>query len=147
MTAEKVVHLYYESFNTLDVETMSGCVTAGAGKSDIKEITGLFVISRVRTGYEGNSGFLSAADWLKKGSPPLKKGINIYGITGLKISRLSDDTFTADYSKWSTELPPNTAGTVVTGKPVQTHIIDTLHTVKKRGAWVIDSIKRREIND
>ncbi len=147
MTAEKVIHLYYESINTLDVETMSGCVTAGAGKADIKEITGIFVISRVRTGYEGKSGFIFAGDWLKKGSPPFKQGMNIYGITGLTISRLSANTFTADYTKWSTEIPPDSTGDVVTGKPVKAHFIDTLHTVKKRGAWVIDSIKRRQLND
>ncbi len=147
MTAEKVVHLYYESFNTLDVETLSACVTAGAGKSDIKEITGIFVISRVRSGYEGKSGFISAGNWLKKGSPPLKQGMNIYGITSLRIKELSKNNFSANYIKWSTGIPPDTTGTAVIGKPVQFHIIDTLHTVKKRGAWVIDSIKRREISD
>ncbi len=145
--AIQVVRLYYESINKLDTETMSTCVKGGAGKDDIKEATGIFVISRVRTGYEGKSGFILARDWLQKGSPPLKPGETIYGITGLSVIRLSDSTFQADYTKWTTEIPSNSAGKVVSGKPVRTHITDLLHLVRKRGTWFIDSIRRSKTSD
>ncbi len=147
MPAKQVVRLYYTSINKLDIETLSDCVTGRAGKQDIKEVTGIFVISRVRTGYEGKSGFLQAAVWLKKGKPVLKPGVSIYGITGLKISRLSENTYRADYVKWTTEVPQDTTDTMVTGKPEKACITDTLHLVKKRGAWIIDKIQRSIRND
>ncbi len=146
LSPAKVVELYYSSINSLDSETMSDCTSSKTGKSDIKEVTGMYVIAKVRTGYEGKSGLISAEKWIASGKKPLPPGMSVYGITDLEIKRISEDTFTARYTKWYTEYPQNTEETG-SGIPEGVGVTDRLHLVKNKNVWVIDLIERSTAND
>ncbi len=147
LSAEKVVALYYSSYNNLDIEVMGDCTEKGAGKEDIREITGIFVISKVRSGYEGKSGLIRADVWLKSKQKELNGGENLYGLTDIKIRKITEDTFRAEYDKWSTEYPSDTTETEAVGTQIKTHTIDILHLKKNKKAWVIDNIIRSTDND
>jgi len=144
---EKVVKLYYESINSLDVETLDDCVTGNAGKEDIKEVTGIFVVSKVRKGYEGGSGMVNASDWIKKGKPALKDSESLYGLTNIGIKRTGEDTFIAQYTRWRTDFPEKTDASSIRGKSVGIHMVDDIHLIKKQDTWYIDAIRRSTHND
>ncbi len=144
---EKVVQLYYESINSLDLETLDDCVTGNAGKEDRREVTGIFVVSKVRKGYEGSSGLVNASDWIKKGKPALKDGDSLYGLTDIVIKRTGEDTFIAQYNRWRTDFPEKTEASSIKGKSVRTHMVDDIHLIKKKDTWYIDAIKRSTHND
>lgn len=110
MAPEQVVHLYYTSMNTFNSQAMQDCVIDGAGKAAINEATNLYVISRVRTGYEGSSGYVQAQKWLNEGKPKLPPGSSVYGVADLKITQDTPSSFTVSYQKWQpvqVNNPPN----------------------------------------
>ncbi|HUZ17357.1 MAG TPA: hypothetical protein VMV68_03145 [Spirochaetia bacterium] len=101
MTPQQVVGLFYTSMTKFDSQTMQSCVIDGAGKAQISEATNLFVVTRVRTGYEGGSGFVSAQQWIDQGKPKLKSGESVYGVAKLEMTKISNGAYTVSYEKWA----------------------------------------------
>ena len=66
----------------------------------ISEATNLFVITRVRKGYEGSSGYLSAQQWIDQGKPKLKPGESVYGVANVHITKVGEGVYTVSYQKW-----------------------------------------------
>jgi len=147
LSPEEVVRLYYDSYNRMDVESMQDCVTRSAGKKDINEISGIFVISKVRKGYEGDSGIINADKWIAEGKKELTGGENIFGLTDIRIKKISGDSFTAEYTKWITRYEGDRDSGNMKAVPAGIHVTDILHLSKRRRAWIIDSIKRSESSD
>lgn len=110
MPPEKVVNLFYTSITSLNSQAMQDCVIDGAGKAQINEATNLFVISRVRMGYEGTTGFVPAQTWLNQGKPKLRPGTSVYGVANLKITKDGTGVYTVSYEKWEPAQPPSSAG-------------------------------------
>ena len=141
MTQKEVVELYYQSFKDLDTEIIEDCITSKAGKGDINEVSTIYVTSKVRTSYEGNSGLIDPEQWISDGMKPQLPGFQVWGISDLKIIRKSNDTFVATYRKWqpamSDDIEDNTAKL-----PVGTKIEDTLHLSIIDEAWKIDQLNR-----
>ena len=147
LPSKEVVRLYYDSINNLDTEALDDCTSSKTGKQDIKEVTGIFVISKVRTGYEGKSGLIPAEKWIASGKKPLPPEVSVYGITDLQIKQISENTFTAKYIKWYTEYPQNTEEKNASGIPGGIKVTDRLHLTKIKNAWIIDKIERSTAND
>jgi len=141
MNQEQVIHLYYDSFRTLDTEAMEDAVTSRAGKSDINEISTVYVTSKVRTSYEGTTGLLNPEEWMASGSEPLSPGTQVWGISDLKIKSLGNDTFEVNYIKWTPAIIDDPDSTVPL-MPVNQNIRDIVHLSLLKDVWVIDQIKR-----
>jgi len=105
-----VVETYYRSMNGLDHTVMEDCVVDGAGKQTIREITNIYVLSRVSMGYEGRSHIIPADKWDAEGRPELVPPETVYGVTDLEISQQSaepEPVFLASYTKWFPNPPEN----------------------------------------
>lgn len=110
LSPERVVRLFYRSRNTLDIPLLESTLAPRFNPPE-KEITSnLFVISRVRRGYERKSGFIEASRWIQEGRPALPRDVAVYGITDLKIRRSPRFTaerpaFLVSYRRWETRRP------------------------------------------
>jgi hypothetical protein len=145
---QKVVRTFYESMNRLDQLTMGACVVDGAGKGDINEVTNLYVISRVSTGYEGRSNIVAADAWDKAGRPPIPFPQTLYGVTGLVIAPEKPEptpVFLVTYDKW-TPVPASDTATPnqqQSSPRYEGHAVqDRVFMKKDRGDWVIYRIDR-----
>jgi hypothetical protein len=145
---QKVVQAFYQSMNTLDQITMGACVVDGAGKAQINEVTNLYVISRVSTGYEGRSNIVAADEWDKAGRPPLPFPQTLFGVTGLVITQEKPEptpVFLVTYDKW-TPVPASDTATPnqqPSGPRYEGHAVqDRVFLKKDRGDWVIYRMDR-----
>ena len=141
MDATEVVNFYYQSYSDMNTENMEDCLKKGVGKKDINETTQLYVISKVRTGYEGKSGLVSAQDWSDGMITELKEGEQIAGIANLKVTYLGDSTFQANYIRWFSEpLSENDSTGIL--KPKKVIYTDTLTLDKIKDVWTIVKLER-----
>ncbi len=146
MTPMEVVDAYYGSIQTMDQEMMTDCIHKDAGKNDIKEVMNFFVTSRVRQGYEGNDGLLSAEEWTAEGRPMPEPGITVFGLTGLIINPVLDDQFLVTYEKWYPGTPDEEEedfGEIKAYYPRGFRIRDNVTLEQqKKGNWLITRIDR-----
>jgi len=141
MDATEVVNFYYQSYSDMNTEDMEDCLKKGVGKKDINETTQLYVISKVRTGYEGKSGLVSAQDWSDGTITELKEGDQIAGIANLKVTYLGNSTFQANYIRWFTESGSENDSTEIS-KPKKVIYTDTLTLEKIKDVWTIVKLER-----
>jgi hypothetical protein len=143
---QKVVETFYASMNRLDHVTMAACVIDGAGKAEINEVTNLYVIARVSTGYEGRSNIVAADEWDKAGRPPIPSSQTLYGVTNLAITpdtRARLPIFLVSYDKW-TPVPSDdsTSGEPAVPRYQGQSVQDRVFLKQDRGDWVIYRIDR-----
>ena len=147
-TPIEVVKTFYNSMNTLDSQKIGDCVIDRAGKEEVNEVTNLYVISRVSIGYGGKSNIMSAVVWNKKGRPPLKPPLSVYGVLDLDIKALNPEpepVFLAEYHKWMPVSEDENTGNT---KPMLKKayqgfaVTDKLYLKKDRSDWVIYRIER-----
>ena len=141
MSAEEVVGTYYSGIIDMNIEIMEDCLENGVGKADINEVTQLFVISRVRTGYEGNSGLISAQDWNDGVITTINPGEQVYGIADLEITQSDNFIFYADYVRWYPNIPEDTDSNE-TLLPTKILVKDTLTLEKIKDVWIIVNLER-----
>ncbi|MDC7240169.1 MAG: hypothetical protein PQJ50_07405 [Spirochaetales bacterium] len=144
MSDLEVVEAYYSSFNTMDQDLMDDCIDKNLGKGDKREVTGFFVTTRVRMGYEGNSGMVSAPEWVEAGMPELEFGQNVFGVTDLEILELGSGRFRATYNKWvpgSSDEVDLESTEVIPPEGVEITDLLTLEEQKK-GNWLITGLDR-----
>lgn len=151
----QVVEAFYLSMNSLDHMLMQDCVIDKAGKAEIKEVTHLYVLSRVSKGYEGRSNILPADEWQRQGSPELTPPQSVFGVTDLHLLQETEGAlpvFTAIYKKW---LPapqeeeqirepavPAAPAPRATFAPLCFEVKERLFLKNHRGDWVIFNIER-----
>jgi len=130
----QVVETFYRSVNELDHERMEDCVIGRAGQGLRDQVVNVYVIGRVRLGYEGRERVISAAEWDRAGRPPVVPPDTLFGITDLEI-RLEggepNPVFRADYLLWAPS--PDTG---IASQPVSERLVLRRH----RGDWVIERI-------
>ena len=156
----RVVEAFYLSMNSLDHMLMQDCVIDKAGKAEIKEVTQLYVLSRVSQGYEGRSNILPADEWQRQGSPELTPPQTVFGVTDLHLLQEAEGAlpvFTATYKKWlpapqeeeqirETAAAPATAPAPrATFAPLSFEVKERLFLKNHRGDWVIFNIERLDI--
>ena len=134
MSPREVVEAYYSCFESMDQELMSDCIDGKAGKQDLNEVMNFFVTSRVREGYEGKSGHLSAREWTEQGRPMPAANTSVYGLTDLIIQEEGGDLFRANYEKWFPGSPDDDADmTKITAVyPVGMKVRDRLRLEKQK---------------
>ena len=142
MSAEEVVKTYYNAIMDMDVEIMEDCVKKGVAKNDINEVTQLFVISRVRSGYEGTSGLVSAQDWNNGVITKLEQGEQIYGIANLVVTPSGNLTYNADYIRWYPNIPEDTDSNEIL-PPIKINVTDILTLEKVEDVWIIVNLERK----
>ncbi len=143
-TPYEVVEAYYNSFETLDQDMMEDCIDRKIGKPDIQEVMNFYVTSRVRQGYEGNTGMISAREWTASGRPLPEPGITVFGIVHLKIVPLMENRFQASYEKWYPGVPAeDSSGSLKGVYPRGYRVRDMLELrQQKKGNWVIQTMNR-----
>ena len=141
MSAVEVVGAYYSAIIDMDVEIIEDCVDKGVGKSDIQEVTQLYVISKVRTGYEGKSGLISAQDWSDGMITKLDPGEQVYGIANLEITQSDNSLFYADYVRWFPNIPDGADSREIL-PPTKAYVRDILTLEKVKDVWIIINLER-----
>jgi hypothetical protein len=92
MEPEEVVSLFYEARNSLDHESLSAALKGSTGSAIVTEITNLYVISRVRMGYERQDVLIPAPQWFEQGSPDIPEDKMVYGVAGLSLQERGSRT-------------------------------------------------------
>jgi len=157
---EQVVEAFYLAMNSLDHMLMQDCVIDKAGKAEIREVTQLYVLSRVSQGYEGRSNILPADEWQSQGRPELTPPQSIFGVTDLHLLQETEGAlpvFTATYKKWlpapqeeeqirePAAAPAAAPAPGAAFTPLSFEIRERLFLKNHRGDWLIFNIERLDI--
>lgn len=148
-SAPEVIQTFYTSVAELDHMTMEDCVVDDAGRPLIREVTNLFVLTRMRMSVEMQTGFVDAQSWRDAGLPELENQMSPYGIANLQIDFIRGDEeeqiFDVEYEKWS----PDYDAQVIDENAVMVGIVgnrieERLYLRRDRGDWVIYRIERTD---
>ncbi len=144
---KQVVEAYYLSMNKLDHLTMSDCVINNAGKTDINEVMILYIMQKQSLAYENRSNVIFADEWDKKGRPPIKPPLFVFGVLNLVIKEESSNSeevmFVATYEKWSNYIDEQETDE----KRVKyrgSNIKDRMFLKKYKKYWIIYKLDRIE---
>jgi hypothetical protein len=148
LDAPEVVEAFYFSMNRLDHETMADATVNNAGDADIREVTTMYVVSRMRTAVEMTGGIIDARDWYEQGKPEVPEGKQVYGVADLRLEGIrpaeeGEAAFRVSYEKWyptgmSRDDPSGN------GMLVGFERVDRVYVRENRGDWVIYRIDRIE---
>lgn len=151
----EVVKTFYQSVNEFDHMTMEDATVDGAGGDLVREVTNLYVMSRMRMSVELQSGFINAEKWRREGMPEIAADQTVYGIANLTVqpgnaSGENQRVFLAEYEKWQPEV--NRSGEIPDPTERQSRVIgftrvDRLHLRRDRDSWVIYRLERLEENE
>lgn len=139
---EQVVEYFYQARNNLDHETLDACLEGSTGSYLVDEVTTLFVITRVRLGYEGSDVLIPAERWLSTGAKEPKEGAMIYGVAAVAITPISRDEETAQFqSSYLQVVPSSGEEQGVVSEPYEiSKITEELSLEKKSRRWEINKI-------
>ncbi|NBF40555.1 MAG: hypothetical protein GVY14_09070 [Spirochaetes bacterium] len=146
-TPAQVVEAFYYGMNELDHEIMADATVEGAGDTETREVTTMFVVSRMRTAVEMSSSLIDARDWYADGKPPIEEGRQVYGVADLRLEALrppaeAEHAFRVTYDKWyPTGMDRESGGE---GILVGFERVDRVYLKQSRGDWVIYQIDRLE---
>ena len=141
MTQQEVIELFYSCYKSLNTEILEDTITKKAGKSDINEISTIYVTTKVRTSYEGSTGMVDPAQWKLDGMKPVEPGIQVWGISDLLVKQISTDTYEAIYEKWSPAIVDDIEDKTPQ-LPIGYKIKDIIHLSLIDDAWKIDELER-----
>ena len=147
LSAPEVVRAFYYGMNRLDHETMADATVENAGDSEIREVTTMYVVSRMRTAVEMDGAMIDARDWYAQGKPEIPEGKSVYGVADLRLegirpARDGEAAFRVSYEKWyPTGVSEESSGE---GILVGFERVDRVYLKQSRGDWVIYRIDRIE---
>ncbi|MFP4374201.1 MAG: hypothetical protein ACLFPO_07710 [Spirochaetaceae bacterium] len=145
----EVVEAFYYGMNELNHEIMGDATVDGAGSSEIREVTTMFVVSRMRTAVEMRSGVIDAREWHAEGKPPIEEGRQVYGVADLRLEALrppdeDEHAFRATYEKWYPTGMDGDGDGEDQNILVGFERVDRVYLRQSRGDWVIYRIERLE---
>jgi hypothetical protein len=147
---DEVVRTFYTAMNEMDHMTMQDAVVDGAGSGMVREVTNLYVMSRMRTAVERQSSFIDAGQWRDNGMPSFPSEKSVYGTARVRVGleRSISETervYRAEYEKWQPHFERDenqeiveTAGPGVIGYDR----IDRVYLREQGDSWVIYQIER-----
>jgi hypothetical protein len=153
-TPLEVVSAFYRSINTLDHSLMDDCTGGRAGRDVIREVTQVYVITRVSSAYEGESRFLSADSWDRQARPPVVPPTLLFGITALNIAPLaerpggvppqeSEPVYLVSYEQWRSATDEPEDGEDAVSVSIRGLRVEERVTLRKKGKdWVIVLFER-----
>jgi hypothetical protein len=147
LPADEVVRVFYQSIGEFDHTTMEDATIDGAAAGLIREVTNLFVLSRMRMSVEMTTGFVDAQAWIDAGRPELEPDVRVYGVSDLRLESFRETeeerVFTARYNRWTPnfsgelEEDPNLAATQVRNQTAAFQRVDRVHLRLDGEDWVI----------
>ena len=156
MTPLEVVETYYGAFGEMDHILMEACVQGRTGRSDIEMVIYLYVTSRQRMAQETSFRFLTASEWIERGSPGNIP--DVFGVTDLTTRIIFEEEdnvlIEAEFLLW---MPGayflNLEGSVSIMSPEEITIPppgsiplrDVLNVTWNRDSWLISGIERTEL--
>ncbi|MFP4535326.1 MAG: hypothetical protein ACLFNP_06360, partial [Spirochaetaceae bacterium] len=100
----EVTRSFYYAMNDFDHVLMEEAVIQKAAEDKLREVTNLYVFSRMQGAMEGRSRFVDAQTWRDDGMPELRPGHHAYGVANLRILSARHEgeqaTVTVRYEKW-----------------------------------------------
>lgn len=101
---EEIVRLYYESFNSLDHQTMDSITFGRTARNEIRSILQIDLADKTNRGHTARASIISPQDYLEGLIPdPFQ---NIFGITDISIQERSRSTNSAEYYVEATQWAP-----------------------------------------
>ena len=104
MGVTEVTKTFYYAMNEFDHVLMEEAVIQKAAEDKLREVTNLYIFSRMQGAMEGSSRFVDAQSWRDDGMPELRQGHHAYGVANLRIlsTRAEGEqaTVTVRYEKW-----------------------------------------------
>lgn len=138
---EETAVFYYESQNNLDATALGQTLARGVKSPAERIMTNLFVTSKTRQAYEGDDHYMPADEWVAEGKPELLENTMVFGVTGLQLSRIDDDTLLASYSYWLPDIREESDGPV-SSQVIEYSIVEEIDLSAKRDYWLITAIRR-----
>jgi hypothetical protein len=109
---DEVVRAFYSSIGEFDHMTMEDATVDGAAAGLIREVTNLFVLSRMRMSVEMTTGFIDPQQWIDAERPELEPDVRLYGVSDLRIESLRESeeefVYRVRYRRWT----PSFTGTL-----------------------------------
>jgi hypothetical protein len=100
----EVTRTFYYAMNEFDHALMEEAVIEKAAEAKLREVTNLYIFSRMQGAMEGQSRFVDAQEWRNEGMPELRSGHAPYGVANLRITSARQEgenaTVTVVYEKW-----------------------------------------------
>ncbi|RPJ08272.1 MAG: hypothetical protein EHM28_04760 [Spirochaetaceae bacterium] len=106
---EKVLDVYFNSLNTLNVTDMGDCVTGDAEKGWPNSLTILAPSTRQFEAMTGRPLTIDAAVWIKAGKPPIDPPCYAFGAVNLVLKEEAgepDPVFRAEYEMYYRNVDP-----------------------------------------
>ncbi|MFW6215247.1 MAG: hypothetical protein ACOC45_04795 [Alkalispirochaetaceae bacterium] len=104
MSPTEVTRAFYYGMNEFDHVLMEEAVVDRAAEVKLREVTNLYIFSRVQGAMEGSDRFVDAQDWREEGMPELREDQYPYGVANLRILAASEEgdsaEVTVSYEKW-----------------------------------------------
>jgi hypothetical protein len=139
---EEVVYLFYDARNRLDHETIDAALARSAGSGLVNELTSLYVIYRVRQGYEQKDLFIPADRWFAEGAPEPQDGALVYGAAGISIAVEQIGEVESSFTATAILVFPDNEGEET--DTAITYRKERLHLLQGRKRWEITSIEVME---
>ena len=138
-----VVKLYYQSLDSMEIESMEDCVTRKAGKRDVDQLITTTALVRTRSAYENNLKIIDVQSWKADEMPQLDMQTLLWGLDNVKIEKLAAlDSYSVSYEKW---LPGGFSTEDNVYRPDAFEITDVVHLSVFRETWIIDMIERSSL--
>ncbi|GAB6091024.1 hypothetical protein [Spirochaeta dissipatitropha] len=100
----EIVRLYYESFNSLDHQTMDRITAGRTAQNEIRSILQIDLADKTSRGHTARRSIIAPEEYLEGNIPGRFQ--NIYGITDISIKELSRSTSSAEYYVEATQWAP-----------------------------------------
>ncbi len=104
MEQEEVVSEFFIGQNELDLEKMNASLKRGTKNPFEKEVSALFVNSKVRQAYEGINSVISPIEFKQQEEKSILSSTSIYGVDNLLFTRIDEDTLEVTYEFYA---PPS----------------------------------------
>lgn len=162
MPPGEVVKTFYYSMNEFDHVLMEDAVIERAAESKLREVTNLYVFSRMQGAMEGSSRFVDAQTWRNDGMPELRNGHHPYGVANLRIISSGQEgdraTVTVTYEKWE-PAPPEEQEEPDGNVPIEDALasesdrfqgvlffefVERLHLISRDKQWFINEVETIE---
>ena len=133
----QIIEYYYDAMTRMDTEDLAEPLKFGYSGPDMTQVSTLYVTSTMQRVYEGGSLIIDPNQWLADGKPALVPGNTVFGVTDVKVEKLSDDVFRAIVTTWSSQnyMQENNDFDIEAGMDVYRHIEVVEFTFRSRGNW------------
>lgn len=112
LSPTEVTRTFYYAMNDFDHPLMEEAVVDRAAESKLREVTSLYIFSRMQGAMEGSDRFVDAQAWRDDGMPELRLDHYPYGVANLRVDSVRERgdraVLRVSYEKWE-PLDPDEA--------------------------------------